>query len=587
MLVFSEYKYERPDLIKISQEFEGLLEEFQNAEDLDSQNQIIKSINKIRSFVDSMGSLVHIRHSINTLDEFYMEEMDFFDENQPIYEGLIAKYYDVLINSKFRKELEEIWGPQIFRLAEMQIQTFSEEIMPDLVQENKLVTEYNKLIASAKLDFEGETRTLSQMTPFMQSEERLTRKHAYDTVYGFFEEHEEEFDRIFDELVHLRDKMAKTLGFKNYVEMGYKRLNRSDYDDKMVANYRKQVYEDLVPLVGELKERQRLRLSLNNLKYYDEPLEFSSGNATPKGDPQWIIDNGVKMYKELSEESDEFFTFMVEKELLDLVSKEGKMSGGYCTTIPDYKSPFIFSNFNGTSGDIDVLTHEAGHALQSYMSMNFELPEYGFPTYEACEIHSMSMEFITWPWMKLFFEEEVDKYKFSHLSGAMNFIPYGVTVDEFQHFVYENPEATPEERKTKWREIEKKYMPFRDYEDNDILNRGGYWFKQGHIFSTPFYYIDYTLAQVCAFQFWIKDRDNHVKAWEDYVALCKAGGSKSFLELVELGNLDNPFEDGTIKRVVGPLKEWLDTVDDIELNQLGRDDKVPTDRGNIFPPIIE
>lgn len=587
MLVFSEYKYERPDLTKISIEFESILEEFQNSEDLDRQNEIIKEINNIRSFVDSMASLVHIRHSIDTLDEFYIKEMDFIDENAPIYEGLVAKYYKALINSKFRTELEEIWGEQIFRLAEMQIQTFSEDIVPDLVQENKLVTEYNKLIASAKLEFEGETRNLSQMTPFMQSEDRGMRKNAYDTVYGFFEENEAEFDRIFDELVHLRDKMAKVLGFNNYVEMGYKRLNRSDYDHKMVANYRSQVYEDLVPLVAELKDRQRKRLALNELKYYDEPLEFLSGNATPKGDSQWIINNGKKMYKELSEETDEFFTFMVERELLDLVSKKGKMSGGYCTTIPDYKSPFIFSNFNGTSGDIDVLTHEAGHALQSYLSMDFELPEYGFPTYEACEIHSMSMEFITWPWMELFFQDEVDKYKFSHLSGAINFIPYGVTVDEFQHFVYENPDASPEERKTKWREIEKHYMPFRDYEDNDILNRGGYWFKQGHIFSSPFYYIDYTLAQVCAFQFWVKDKENHMLAWEDYIKLCKAGGSKSFLELVELGNLDNPFLDGTIKRVVEPIKEWLDGINDIELDSLDSKNGVPKDRSNMFPPIIE
>lgn len=562
MLVFSDYKYKRPDLGSISIEFDNLLEEFENARDLDTQNEIIKQINKLRSYVDSMASLVNIRHSIDTTDEFYMKEMDFIDENTPIYEGLVSKYYKVLINSKFKDELVKIWGEQIFRLAEMQILTFSDEIVPDLVQENKLVTEYNKLIASAKIDFDGEIKNLSQMTPFMQSIDRHIRKQSYDSVYNFFEENESQFDRIFDDLVKVRDKMAKALGFSNYVELGYKRLNRSDYDHRMVANYRKQVYEDLVPLVAELKDRQRKRLKLNEMKYYDEPLEFLSGNAKPKGDAEWIINNGMTMYKELSPESDEFFTFMVERQLLDLVSKEGKMSGGYCTTIPEYKSPFIFSNFNGTSGDIDVLTHEAGHALQSYMSMEFELPEYGFPTYEACEIHSMSMEFITWPWMELFFEEEVDKYKFSHLADAINFIPYGVTVDEFQHFIYENPDATPEMRKSKWREIEKKYLPFRDYEDNDILNRGGYWFKQGHIFSTPFYYIDYTLAQVCAFQFWVKDRENHISAWEDYIALCKAGGSMSFLELVELGNLDNPFVDGTIKRVVAPIKEWLDGVDD-------------------------
>src|SRR5690606_38958044 len=254
----------------------------------------------------------------------------------------------------------------------------------------------------------------------------------------------------------------KALGFTNYVEMGYKRLGRSDYNSFMVANFRNQVKDHLVPLVAELKDRQRQRLGLKEMKYYDENLEFLTGNATPKGGPDWILENGKRMYKELSKETDEFFTFMVERDLLDLLSKKGKMAGGYCTIIPDYNSPFIFSNFNGTSGDIDVLTHEAGHAFQVYLSMGYELPEYKFPTYEACEIHSMSMEFITWPWMELFFEEDVDKYKFSHLAGAVNFIPYGVTVDEFQHFVFLNPQATPDERKAKWREIEKKYLPFRD-----------------------------------------------------------------------------------------------------------------------------
>lgn len=562
MLKFKDYKYERPDLPKITEEFNEILERFKEAKSFEEQNQIMKEINKSRNYVDTMATLVSIRHSINTEDEFYIKENDFIDENGPQFENLVSKFYKELINSKFRKELEEAWGKQLFTIAELKLQTFSEEIMEDLVNENKLVTEYDKLVASAKLDFEGEIRNLSQMRPFLESKDRDMRKRASEATFGFFESNENEFDRIYDELVKLRDKMAKKLGFTNYVEMGYKRLGRSDYDSKMVANYRKQVYEDLVPLVAELKDRQRSRLGLKELKHYDENLEYLTGNANPKGDPDWIIENGKKMYKELSKETDEFFSFMVERELLDLVSKKGKMAGGYCTIIQDYKSPFIFSNFNGTSGDIDVLTHEAGHAFQVYLSMGLEVPEYAFPTYEACEIHSMSMEFITWPWMELFFQEEVDKYKFSHLAGAINFIPYGVTVDEFQHYVYENPEATPSERKSKWRDIEKKYLPFRDYEDNEFLNNGGFWFKQGHIFSSPFYYIDYTLAQVCAFQFWIKTMEDKEKAWEDYIGLCRAGGSLPFLELVNLANINNPFVDGTIKRVVKPIKEWLDNIDD-------------------------
>lgn len=565
MQKFKDYKYDRPDLDKISSDFNKLLEGLENTNSPENGVEIIREINKLRNHVDTMITLVSIRHSINTEDEFYAAEQDFMDENEPKVEDLVIKYYKTLVNSKYKNEYKKIFGDQLFNLAELKMKSFSEEIMDGMVKENKLVTEYDKLIASAQIDFEGEIRTLSQMTPFMQSKDREIRKRAYEAFTGFLEENEEQFDRIYDDMVKVRDKMAKRLGFKNYIEMAYAKLGRTDYDWEMVANYRNQVYEDLVPLVVTLKDRQRKRLGLESLKYYDEPLEFLTGNAAPKGDPDWIIANGKRMYSELSKETDEFFTYMVERDLLDLLSKKGKMSGGYCTIISEYKSPFIFSNFNGTSGDIDVLTHEAGHAFQVYMSRESDIPEYGFPTYEACEIHSMSMEFITWPWMKLFFEEDELKYKFSHLADAINFIPYGVTVDEFQHFVYEFPEATPTERKAKWREIEEKYLPFKDYEDNDFLKRGGYWLRQGHIFGEPFYYIDYTLAQVCAFQFWVKDREDHEKAWEDYLTLCKAGGSMPFLSLVKLGNLDNPFVDGTIKRVVAPLKEWLDGIDDSSL----------------------
>lgn len=562
MIKFKDFKYKRPDMELVKKEFTELIEKFNKGESCEEQSEIIKEINSLKEEIGSMGSLVYIRHTIDTEDEFYINEMDFMNEAKPVFEGLISEYYKALVNSKFRDELEEKWGKQLFTLAELQLKTFSEEIIEDLIKENRLTTEYGKLIASAKIDFEGEERNLAQMQPFIQSKDRNIRKTAYEAYIGFFEENEEEFDRIYDELVKVRHNIAKKLGYENFVELGYARMSRSDYDAEMVANYRKQVLEDLVPIVVELKERQRERLGLKELKYYDEPLEYLTGNATPKGDAQWIVKNGKKMYSELSKETDEFFTLMVEKELMDLVSKKGKSSGGYCTYIPKYKTPFIFSNFNGTSGDVDVLTHEAGHAFQVYLSRDQIVEEYYGPTLEACEIHSMSMEFLTWPWMELFFEEEVEKYKFSHLSGAVSFIPYGVTVDEFQHFVYENPEATPEERKRKWREIEKKYLPFRDYEDNDFLERGGYWFRQGHIFEVPFYYIDYTLAQVCAFQFWIKAMENREKAWEDYLRLCKAGGSKSFLELVKLAGLRSPFEEGTIKKVVGPIKEWLDSVDD-------------------------
>lgn len=562
---FEDYTYKRPDLEEISVNFNTAIEKFNNSSTVEEQSKAMNEVNQLRNDLGTMFNLVHIRHSIDTNDEFYKTEQDIMDDIQPEVEGLVTKYYQALVNSKFRTELEEKWGNQLFALAEGQLKTFKPIIIPLLQKENRLSTEYTKLLASAKINFKGEERTLAQLEPFTESTDREVRKQANEAKFGFLAEHEDELDRIYDDLVKVRTEIAQKLGYKNFVELGYYRMMRTDYNSEMVANFRGQVKDFIVPIATKLKTRQRERIGLDQLKYYDEGFNFQTGNAVPKGTPEWIIENGQKMYRELSTETGTFFQFMQENNLMDLVAKKGKAGGGYCTYIENYKSPFIFSNFNGTSGDIDVLTHEAGHAFQVYSSRHFEIPEYYWPTYEACEIHSMSMEFFTWPWMELFFEEDTDKYKFSHLSDALLFLPYGVSVDEFQHWVYENPEATPKERKLKWREIEKKYLPHKDYDGNKYLENGGFWQRQSHIYNSPFYYIDYTLAQICAFQFWKRSRENQEEAWADYVNLCKLGGSMSFTKLVEAANLISPFEAGCVESVVGVIENWLNSVDDKKL----------------------
>ncbi|AIQ51914.1 M3 family oligoendopeptidase [Paenibacillus sp. FSL R7-0331] len=558
---FTEYPYERPDLDKLKQEFAALLKGLE-ADSLEEQKASITAINELRSEFETLLNLAYVRASINTLDEFYKAERNYFDEVEPILQEYITDYYKALVKSKYRTEFEQVWGAQLFDLAEISIRTFSTEVIEDLQLENKLATEYSQLIASAKIMFEGQERTLSQLIPFEMSPDRDMRKRAFQAKYDFMAAHENDFDRIYDEMVAVRTGIARKLGYPSFVELGYDRMNRTAYDAGMVANFRKQVLEQIVPVAQKLKQRQNERLGLDKLKFYDESLIFNSGNAAPKGDADWIVANGANMYRELSPETDEFFTMMQNNELMDLLSKSGKEGGGYCAYFGKYQAPFIFSNFNGTSGDIDVLTHEVGHAFQAYSSRSLKVPEYAFPTHEAAEIHSMSMEFFAWPWMNLFFEEDADKYRFNHLAGSLEFIPYGVSVDEFQHFVYSHPEATPLERKQAWREIELKYLPHRDYDGNSYLEQGSFWHKQSHIFRTPFYYIDYTLAQLCAFQFWKRSNEDFASAWSDYLRLCQAGGSKSFIELVELAGLISPFEDGCVGSVIGEIESWLDSIDD-------------------------
>ncbi|OZU88167.1 oligoendopeptidase F [Virgibacillus indicus] len=562
MLKFEDYKYERPDLQEEKEKFTGLLKAFKNADSLDDASSAIEGINAFRNRLSTLSNLVYVRASIDTNDKFYQTEQDFFDELEPELQSFNTSFYKELVKSPFRTELEKKWGPQLFQIADCEIKSFSPEIIKLLQEENKLTSEYSRLVASAEVDFKDETYTLAQLAPFAQDKDRAVRKEAITASAGFFEKNAAKFDDIYDKLVKVRHEIAKTLGYKSFVEVGYLRMQRIDYDASMVEIFRKQVRDFIVPLVSKLYEKQAERIGVEKLKFYDENLQFQSGNAKPKGSPEWIIENGKQMYKELSDETEEFFQYMLDRNLMDLEAKKGKEAGGYCTYIDDYESPFIFSNFNGTSGDIDVLTHEAGHAFQFYSSSKIGIPEYLIPTSESAEIHSMSMEFFTWPWMELFFKEDTDKYKYSHLADGLQFLPYGVAVDEFQHLVYENPDWTPDQRKQAWRKLEETYLPHRDFDGNAYLEAGGFWQRQGHIYEVPFYYIDYTLAQICAFQFWKRSRENQEEAWNDYVNLCKLGGSKPFLELVEAANLKSPFEEGTVEDIVGTIEAWLESVED-------------------------
>lgn len=560
--LFDSFEYIRPDIDAVTASFDKLLVAFEKGNSAAAQSKILQQLNAIREEFGSMLNLCLVRHTSNTEDSFFEQENQYFDETIPAFEALNNRFYKAILSSPFQPQLEEMLGSQLFTLANLALKTFQPSILKGLQQENALSTEFTKLKAQAKIDFNGKTYNLSSLASIEVSSDRALRQKAAEAKWAFYAGHAEKLEQIFDNMVKVRHEMAQKLGFKNFVELGYARMCRSDYTPAMVAAFRKQVRELIVPLASELYQRQQNRLGIGALKYFDEDYKYPTGNPKPIGTPEEIVAKASEMYRELSPETDGFFQFMSDSKLMDLVNRDGKATGGYCTYISKYNAPFIFSNFNGTSDDIDVLTHEAGHAFQVWSSSHFSMEEYQWPTYEAAEVHSMSMEFFTWPWMQLFFGDQKEKYYFRHMARSIQFIPYGVAVDEFQHIIYENPEMTASERNDVWRKLEKIYLPHRDYDGNEHLLAGRFWQRQNHIFNSPFYYIDYTLAQICAFQFWTKDRHNHPDAWEDYLRLCKAGGSKSFLGLLQLANLRSPFEAGCVESVVGEIRDFLNSVDD-------------------------
>ena len=559
---FEEYPLVVPSLEELSKEYEKLIAKLENAKNADEQINTFRQVIKFDDHVETMFTIISIRYSLDTTNETYAHAQDVMDEVAPQLQVYSEKINKIMLNSPYRKELEDAFGTYLFKQLELALKCFDAKIIEDLQKENKLVSKYDKVMAGAKIKFNGQTYNLSQMGKFTTDVDRNVRKKATKAVAKFFEKNHEEIGQIYDDLVHVRDNMAKKLGFKNFIELGYARLGRLDYNDKDVANYRKQIQEVFVPIWVKLFKRQMKRIKIRSPRFYDLGLNYLTGNPRPIGDAHFLVEQARTMYKEMSKETGEFFDFMTENHLMDLEARPGKQGGGYMTYLAEYKSPFIFSNFNGTSGDVDVLTHEFGHAYQGYCSRNSKVPSYRSPTLEACEIHSMSMEFFAWPWMDKFFGENADKYRYAHLADAMMFLPYGVTVDEFQHFVYEHPNATHTERCAKWREIEKKYTPLKNYKGFDVYEEGNLWLRQSHIFQTPFYYIDYTLAQVVAFQFLVEMHKNQPRAWAKYNRLCKMGGKYPFTELLSHAHLRNPFEDGSLKKIARPLNKILKSFDD-------------------------
>ncbi|MBQ6462426.1 MAG: M3 family oligoendopeptidase, partial [Pseudobutyrivibrio sp.] len=497
------------------------------------------------------------RHDCDTSDEFYTKENDYLDEIMPLISNLENDYSKVLFESPYRDYLESKISKVAFKNIELANKSIDEKILPLMQEENALVSRYDKIIASAKIPFDGEEYNLSLLRKFLTSDDRETRKRAWKAYSDYFTSVTGEIDEIFDKLVKNRTKQAKELGYDNFVELGYNRMNRNAYRRAEVENFRKQIKESFVPFVCEIQEMRRKQIGVDALKYYDNEVYYVNGNPAPTGTPEEILKSGQEMYRELSPETAEFFDFMTENELFDVLGRKTKKQGGYMDFLPKYKAPIIFANFNGTSGDVDVITHECGHAFQGYVTRDDEIKEHNDLTMETAEIHSMSMEYFTYQWMDKFFGDRADEYRKMHFMDAITFVPYGCMVDEFQHIIYDKPELTPAERKAVWADLEKQYRPWLDYEDNEFFTTGGWWQKQGHIFWDPFYYIDYVLASVVAMEFKVWMDKDFKDAWNHYLQLCKLS-VKDFYEneLKEVG-LDSPFADGTIKGLVENLKKKL------------------------------
>ncbi|MCL2573932.1 MAG: M3 family oligoendopeptidase [Defluviitaleaceae bacterium] len=555
---FSEMKYERVELEAAKTRLTDLLNRFKAATTAEETFAVYKEDDEYSRYINSMIAISYIRHTINTKDEFYEKEVAHYDEITPQLSELWQEFTKAMLAHPFRKDMEAAWGNLMFVNAELSLKTFNPSIVEDLQEENKLSTEYEKLIASAEIDFDGKKLNLAGLDAYSEDTDRAMRKAAQEAQAAWYNSNAAKLDEIFDKLVKIRHRIAGKLGHDSFTQVGYYRMQRNCYDQEMVAKFRQGVVEHIVPLVHEMNKAQAARIGVADQKVYDLQLHYPDGNAKPQGTPEEIFAHGKKMYEELSPDTAEFMNFMLDSELFDVLTRPGKAAGGYCYGIQMHKAPFIFANFNGTADDIGVLTHEAGHAYADYASK--DIYPSGLRNYSSdiAEIHSMAMEFLTWPWMAGFFgEENVDKYRNIHLAKSLAFIPYGVMVDEFQHHVYDKPNMTPAQRHELWKELEAKYRPWMDTDNIPFLSEGRIWQAKAHIYVRPFYYIDYCLAQIMALSFWAEAQTNHEDAWEKYKHLVSLAGTKTFVELIDITGMPSPFVPENIKKVTQAAAKWL------------------------------
>ena len=560
---FKDMPYERISVESIKEEMKALIQKLKEAKDFEEAEALFLENEKLQGHVFTMSSLAQVRHSINTEDKFYDEEQNYWNNAYPQIQEFNQEWTKALLDSPFKDNFAKKYGNIMFLNAEIDLKSFSPEIIPMMQEENELTTAYEKLLAGAQIPFEGKIYTISQMSPFKNDKDDARRLAAWKAEGQWYKDNQGELDRLYDKLVHLRDQMGKKLGYTDFTELGYYRMRRNCYDKQDVQKFREAVQKYVVPVAEKIYKRQAERLGKSYpLSYADAAIEFRSGNPKPKGNPDEIVASGKKFYDWLSPETSEFFNHMIDDELMDLLSTKGKQGGGYCTSFQDYKTPFIFANFNGTQHDIEVITHEAGHAFAAYLNRNRVPYECIWPSLEACEVHSMSMEFFAEAFSEEFFGEDAGKYNYSHLADALCFIPYGTMVDHFQHIVYENPNLSPAERHAKWKELVQIYQPWLKL-DGEIpfYSEGEGWQRQHHIYSSPFYYIDYCLAQTVALQFWNMIQKDQKGAWQHYMAYTKQGGSVVFTKLLKNAGLESPFQESCLRGICDTAAKYLSDYD--------------------------
>ena len=558
---FNEMTYTRPDIDALLARCRELAAKAAAAPDGDALVRLYYEQSEAFAEYNTAANLANIHYTCDTRDAYWKAEQDFFDANGPAVTNASVEISRAFLANPHVDALTEKFGTTCVAGMKNAVLSMDDRTVELQQQFNALVSRYQQIYGGALVELDGKQLTIPQLGPYKDDLNPAVRRAAYEAEAGYFDAHRAELDELYGQIVQNLNAQARVMGYHDYSELSYVRMNRIGYGPEEIRKFRDQVANDVVPQLQKVMALRAKRTGIAHPAFTDLPILFRDGNPKPIPGYKARMDAARTMYHELSPETAEFIDFMQDNELFDVESRPGKMSGGYMTSLPSYKAPFIFANWNDTSGDVDVLTHECGHAFEGYVAeRDPAIPaDLECPGMESAEIHSMAMEFLTAPWHHLLFGKDTDKYALLHAEDSFVFLAYGCEVDEFQHIMYQNPDLTPDERNAEWLKLEKKYRPWIDFADLPFYGRGAGWQRQLHIYECPFYYIDYCLSTMAALQFFLLSLTDHKDAWERYLRLVRRAGTASYTELLETAGLKVPFEEGSIKGIAQQMTDWLET----------------------------
>ncbi len=530
---------------------ELLTREISTVQDLE---QWTLDTSELFSQVGAVRARRYIAMTLDTKDEKVREAyLSFQKEVIPQFSVLSDQLNKRFLQIPLRNELGKRYEVYI-KGAEKDAELFREENTKLAAKDSELSASYSQIQGKVTIELDGKTLTAQQAGALLEEKDRALREKVWKKLAERRIEDVEEIEDLFDQMVALRTKIAKNAGFENYRDYAFENKHRFDYSPADCEAFHEAVEKVVVPVLGAFAEERKQKLGLDSLRPWDTAVKLSGGEPSrPFKDQKGYIELTKKIFQEVEPFFAEEFDKLVRNDMLDLMSREGKAPGGYQYVLEDIRLPFIFINAVGSQRDLRVLLHEGGHAFHSLLCRDEPLVSYRHSPMEFAEVASMSMELLGFEQMDRVIDKNEAREAFaSFLKDALSTFSWVATIDAFQHWIYTHPEHSREERKSKWNELRQRFGPHVDYSGLETY-QDFLWHRQSHLFGAPFYYIEYAIAQIGAFQVWLNDRKDHKKAIQAYKEALSLGGSRPLPELFETAGGRFAMDEAMLSELIPPV----------------------------------